>query len=391
MQFARWVSEVKPSFLPMILKATAQPHVISFAGGLPAPECFPVTEVARAVSEALDQQGSRLLQYSVIEGDPALRAALARHLTARSVPAGPEDILVTHGSQHGLDLVAKALLDPGDAVLVENPTYHGALEAFTPYRPRICPVACDSEGMLPEALAAAIRQERPKLVYVIPTFQNPRGTMMGYARREAITAICRDAGVVLVEDDPYSDLRYRGEPQPSLRHFWDQVVYLGTFSKTMAPGLRLGWVVAPPALLPAFKLGLQANALHAGTLVQRVAATVLESPAFPAHLAQLRKVYGERMAIMLEQLRLHFPAGTTWNEPEGGLFVWVDLPQGVKAMDLFHRAAEQGVALMPGQAFFAGEGGEFSMRLSFSNSTPEQLRGGMARLGRALAQLQTSR
>lgn len=390
MQLARWVSDMKPSFIREILKVTAQPGIISFAGGLPAPELFPVPELAEAFAAALAEQGGQMLQYSPSEGDAGLRRVLSQHLTRRGTPAAPDEILLVNGSQHGLDLIAKALIDPGDVVLVENPTYLGALQAMRPYSPRIYGVDSDEEGMLPEALAMAIRQYQPKLVYVMPTFQNPRGTSMGPARRAALAAVCKEAEVALVEDDPYGELRYRGEHQPGLRSYWDQAIYLGTFSKTLAPGLRLGWVVAPPALMGALRLGLQATALHVGTLTQRVAAMLLEWPGYPAHIERLQRVYGERLACMLEQLRLHFPAGTTWSEPDGGLFVYVTLPPGFRALDLFEPAIAQGVAFVPGQPFFVDGGGESSMRLNFSNSTPEQIREGMARLGRAMAHLQAA-
>lgn len=388
MKLARWVTDAKPSFIREILKVTAQPGVISFAGGLPAPELFPVPELARAFAGALAEHGSQMLQYSPSEGDPQLRAALSRHLAQRGIPAAPDEILLVNGSQHALDLVAKALLDPGDAVLVENPTYLGALQALAPYNPRLYAVDSDEQGMIPEALAAAIRSHNPKLVYVIPTFQNPRGTSMGAPRRQALAAVCREAEVALVEDDPYGELRYRGEHLPGLRSHWDQVIYLGTFSKTLAPGLRLGWVVAPPALMPALKLGLQATCLHVGTLTQRVAAMMLQWPGYAAHLQRLQTVYGERLQCMLEQLRLHFPPGTTWTEPDGGLFVWVNLPPGLQALDLVAAAIAQGVAFVPGQPFYVGSGGESSMRLNFSNSTLEQIRDGMGRLAQATVQLQ---
>jgi 2-aminoadipate transaminase len=387
MQTARWVTVMKPSFIREILKVTAQPGVISFAGGLPAPELFPVPELVAAFADALAGSGRQLLQYSPTEGDPGLRAVLSERLTERRVPAGPDDILLTNGSQHGLDLVAKALIDPGDLVLVENPTYLGALQAFGPYGPRIQPVESDEEGMLPGALADAVARERPKLVYVMPTFQNPRGTSMGAARRTAIAAVCRQAAVAVVEDDPYGELRYRGEEQPGIRSFWDQAIYLGTFSKTLAPGLRLGWVTAPPALMGALKLGLQATCLHVGTLTQRVAAMVLSSADYPIHLARLRQEYGRRMSVMLGQMESAFPAGTRWSNPDGGLFIWVELPDGLQSLDLFHLAVAQKVAFVPGQPFFVGEGGDSMLRLNFSNSTPAQITEGMARLGRAIAQL----
>jgi 2-aminoadipate transaminase len=385
MHLARWATETKPSFIREILKVTALPDVISFAGGLPAPELFPVAELSAALAAALTDAGKQVLQYSISEGDPELRARLAERLAARGIPAGPDDILITNGSQHGLDLIAKALVEPGDAVLVENPTYLGALQAFRPYRPDLIAVPSDEEGMLPDGLAAAIARKHPKLVYVMPTFQNPRGTSMGGQRRAELAAVCRAAEVALVEDDPYGELRYRGEPLPGLRHYWDQAIYLGTFSKTMAPGLRLGWIVAPPALMPALKLGVQATCLNVGALVQRAAATVLSGPGYGQHLDELRAAYGERNACMQEALAAHFPPGTTWSQPDGGLFLWVTLPDGIRAFDLVAAALAERVAFVPGEPFFVDGGGEFSMRLNFSNATPAQIREGVARLGRAVA------
>lgn len=391
MRLAHWTREVKPSFIREILKVTAQPGVISFAGGLPAPELFPAAGLARSIAGTLAAEAPRVWQYSVSEGDPELRAVVADRLTARQIPAEPDDILLTNGSQHGLDLVAKALLDPGDAVLVEDPTYLGALQAFRSYRPQLVPVASDAEGMLPGALGDAVREHRPKLVYLMPTFQNPRGTSMSCDRRAALVQICREADVAVVEDDPYGELRYRGEPQPGLRHFWDQAIYLGTASKTLAPALRLGWVVAPPGLMPALRLGLQGTCLNVGAFTQRVAARTMADATFPAHLEQIRAAYGERMDNMLAELAAQFPPGTAWSRPDGGLFIWVDLPDGMAAMDLLQAALERNVAFVPGQPFFVGPGGESSLRLNFSNSTPEQIRLGMSRLGEATAELQRSR
>ena len=385
MELAHWTNNLAPSFIREILKVTQQPGVISFAGGLPAPELFPAADLARLFAQMLSEPGA--LQYSPTEGEPVLREVLAAHLSTRGTPAQPEQILLTNSSQHGLDLVAKALLDPGDTVLVENPTYLGALTAFRPYRPRVVPLACDEEGPLPSVLTAALQAERPKLVYLMPTFQNPRGTTMGAQRRAAIIALCQAADVAVVEDDPYGDLRYRGEAQPGLRHYWDQVIYLGTQSKTVAPGLRLGWVVAPPALMPALKIGLQATCLNVGALIQRVVARFISEPGYPVHLGRIRSVYHQRMRQMVDGLRQHFPAGTRWQEPEGGLFIWVELPGGLRSVELLKRAVAEGVVFVPGQFFFAAGGGESSLRLNFSNATPEQIQHGMAGLGRAAAGL----
>jgi len=383
MQLARWTKETKPSFIREILKFSTQPDVISFAGGLPAPELFPTAELNQALTDSLTTHGASVLQYSISEGDPLLRQHLSTSLTARRIPAGVDDIILTNGSQHGLDLIAKALVEPGDVVLVEDPTYLGALQAMRPYRPNFVAVASDGEGMIPEALADAIRRENPKLVYIVPTFSNPRGTTMGVERRKKIVAACREADVALVEDEPYAELRYRGEELPGLRHFWDEVIYLGTFSKTLAPALRLGWVVAPPSLMPAIRLGLQATCLNVGALLQRAAAIMLGG-GFQRHLASLRTFYAERLDCMLGEMEASLPAGTTWSRPDGGLFIWADLPEDVRTMELVQLAVDRKVAFVPGVPFFVGKGGESSMRLNFSNSTPEQIRVGMARLKGAI-------
>lgn len=384
MKLARWTQSAKPSFIREILKVTQMPDVISFAGGLPAPELFPVADLSRLHAQALAEDGPRLLQYSPTEGDPLLRSILSRRLTERQNPAGPDDIIFCNGSQHGLDLVAKAFIDPGDAVLVEDPTYLGALQAFRPYGTRLIAVPTDEQGMVPEHLEALIEREQPKLVYVMPTFQNPRGTSMGEKRRQEIAAICKAADVCLVEDDPYGELRFRGTHLPAMRHYWDQAIYLGTFSKVMAPGLRLGWIVAPPNLMGAIKLGIQSTCLNINPLSQRVAAMMLADPVFETHMDRIRSFYGERMEVMLDCLRTGFPEGMTWTEPEGGLFIWATMPDGVRSMELVQFALERKVAFVPGEPFYVGAGGEHSMRLNFSNSTPDQIREGMQRLRDAI-------
>lgn len=383
MKLARWMQNAKPSFIREILKFTQMPDVISFAGGMPAPELFPVDEMTEVMVQAMKESGRYVMQYAPTEGDSLLRTTLAQRLTADRNPAGPDDILLVNGSQHALDLLAKAFIDPGDVVLVENPTYLGALQAFRPYGPRIIPVPTDDEGMVPEHLEALLAREQPKFVYVMPTFQNPRGTTMGLERRQRLVELCKQADVPIVEDDPYGELRYRNERLPHLRSMWDQAIYLGTFSKIMAPGLRLGWIVAPPAILNAFKLGIQATALNISPMTQRIAALMMQRPTFDQHLDKLRSFYAERMHAMLDCLK-EFPAGTTWSDADGGLFIWVTLPQGIRSFDLVPKALDRKVAFVPGEPFFAAEGGESSMRLNFSNSTPDQIREGMRRLREAI-------
>lgn len=389
MRVANWVRHTKPSFIREILSFTQQPGVISFAGGMPAPELFPVDAVAQAYQKVLQQHAQVALQYSPSEGEQVLRRAVADRLAqdGTGIAVTAEEVLITNGSQHGLDLIAKVLLRPGDVVLVESPTYIGALQAFAPYHPLVVPVASDAEGMTPDALADAIRVHQPAFVYLVPTFQNPTGQSMGLMRRQQIVAVCKASDVPIVEDDPYRDLRYSGTPLPALKALWDQVIYLGTVSKIIAPGLRTGWLVAPQIILQAAKLAIQSTCLNVGAITQYVVADLLQHPDTVTHIQRLRRTYGERMHCMMEALADTFPDETQVVAPEGGLFLWVTLPSAIRTDDVLHAALRQGVAFVPGQPFFVYEGGEHSMRLNFSYANPEQIQLGMQRLGAAIASL----
>lgn len=387
MKLAHWVQNSGPSFIREILKVTQQQGVISFAGGLPAPELFPVKDIMELYQQVLSERGNLVLQYSPSEGEPQLREAVSKQLHVKGMRVHMDDVLITNGSQHGLDLIGKSFINPGDTVFVESPTYLGALQAFIPYQPRFVTIQTDEEGMIPEALAVALHEYQPKFIYLVPTFQNPTGRTMGLQRREQIVHLCQSAGVPIVEDDPYSDLRFRGAPVSSLRSLWDEVIYLGTLSKTIAPGMRLGWIVAPKSIMYALKLSMQATSLNVSALAQHVAALVLSDPKHEQHLKIIRTSYAERMHFMLNSLKSEFPHGTTWVRPDGGLFIWVTLPDGIRSLDLVEPALQNGVAFVPGSPFYVGGGGEFTMRLNFSNSSPEQIQVGMSRLGKAIQQV----
>ncbi|EPZ52732.1 MULTISPECIES: PLP-dependent aminotransferase family protein [Alicyclobacillus] len=388
MRLASWVQHSEPSFIREILKAAQQPDVISFAGGLPSPELFPVQEAMEVYQEILSSQGSVALQYSPSEGETSLREVIATQLLKKSMQIQVDDVLITNGSQHGLDLVGKSFINPGDVVLVESPTYLGALQAFAPYQPRFVTVDTDEEGMIPEALAQALQVYHPKFIYLVPTFQNPTGRTMGLTRREQIVQLCQAAEVAIVEDDPYSDLRYDGRPVPSIRSLWNEVIYLGTLSKTVAPGMRLGWLVAPPKFMHAAKLGMQATCLNVSALTQHAAARLLSHPNHGQHIDTIRKAYGERMRCMLDSLEREFPSGTAWTRPDGGLFIWVTLPDGIRSFDLVESAYQNRVAFVPGTPFFVGNDGESNMRLNFSNSSLAQIEVGIRRLGNAIKQVE---
>ncbi|MEU9101811.1 PLP-dependent aminotransferase family protein [Streptomyces sp. NPDC048361] len=369
-----------------ILALTARPEVISFAGGLPAPELFDGAGMAAAFRAVLDEQAPAALQYSTTEGSPALRAATADRVTKRGLATGPDDLLITTGSQQGLTLLAAALLEPGDVVLVEDPCYLAALQVFGFAGARVVAVPCDDDGPDPATLDALVVRERPKLFYSVPTFQNPTGRTMTAERRRAVADVAVRRGLWIVEDDPYGELRYEGEHVPWISSYEDaadRTVLLSSYSKIMAPGLRLGWMRAPHDLLRACVIAKQASDLHTPTINQLAAARYLADRDLDAHLATVRAAYGERRDAMLAGLGGALPEGSTWNRPEGGMFLWARLPAGCDATALLPRVVEHDVAYVPGAPFFAGTPDTASLRLCFVTSAPDEIREGLTRLGRA--------
>ncbi|MFG2723050.1 PLP-dependent aminotransferase family protein [Streptomyces sp. NPDC048416] len=369
-----------------ILALTARPEVISFAGGLPAPELFDVEGMAEAFGAVLRDRATTALQYSTTEGSPALRAATAARLAKRGLATDADDLLITTGSQQGLTLLASALLEPGDVVLVENPCYLAALQVFGFAGARVVAVPCDEDGPDPSAFDELVARERPKLFYSVPTFQNPTGRTMTAERRRAVADVAVRRGLWIVEDDPYGELRYEGEHVPWISSYEDaadRTVLLGSYSKIMAPGLRIGWLRAPLALLRACGIAKQAADLHTPTVNQLAAARYLADRDLDAHVATIRAAYGERRDAMLAGLPDALPAGSTWNRPEGGMFLWVRLPGGHDATALLPRVVEHDVAYVPGAPFFAGAPDAASLRLCFVTSAPDEIREGLARLGRA--------
>ncbi len=393
-ELARRMAKVQASVIREILKVTERPDVLSFAGGLPAPEAFPVEALARAHAEVLARDPAAALQYGSTEGYGPLRAWIAERMTRRGLPAVAEQVLVTAGSQQGIDLVGKTFVDPGDLVLVEAPSYLAALQTFSTYEARFEAVETDEEGMRVDALERRLREKRARLIYVVPNFQNPRGTTLGLSRRMRIAELAAEHGVTVLEDDPYAELRYRGEPLPPIAGLVPQahVIHLGTFSKTLAPGLRLGYVVADTRTLHALVIAKQAVDLHTGTLSQRAAARLLETFDYEAHLRFLRGLYAERLDAMLASIEHCFPPGTGWTRPEGGMFVWMQLPAGLDAQELLADAMRERVAFVPGAPFYPAEPRRDTLRLNFSNRPPALIAEGMARLGACVkARLQDER
>mgnify|MGYP001374446013 FL=1 len=378
---------VTSSAIREILKVASRPDITSFAGGLPAPEYFPIDAMRSAADRVLSNYGRQALQYAATEGVGELRELIAATVSAQE-PAAPvtaENVILTTGSQQALDLVAKVLLDPGDLVVTEDPSYLGALQAFRLFQASYAPVAMDDEGVEPDALAAALARN-PKFAYLLPTFQNPTGRTMGRERRETVARLVERHRVPLVEDDPYGAIYFERPAGPSLRSLApDWTLALGTFSKTLAPGLRLGWVVGPAAWVARLAQVKQSADLHTSTLSQYVALEVLKSGALEPHLEVLRGVYRERCEAMLQALGEHFPAGSRWTVPTGGMFVWVELPSGVDVSPLLPKVvAEERVAYVPGAPFHPNGGGLNTMRLNFTHAPAEVVRDGVARLGRAL-------
>ena len=364
-----------------ILALTQQPGVISFAGGLPAPELFDGPGTRAAFAAALhDAAVGRTLQYSTTEGDPALRAAVAARLTVRGLPTHADELLITSGSQQALTLIATVLLEPGDTVLVEEPSYLAALQAFQLAGATVVPVPCDEDGIDPEAAAALAARHGARLLYTIPTFQNPTGRTLPLERREALVALARAGGFWLLEDDPYGELRYRGEPLPTLAALDERVLSLSTLSKIAAPGLRIGWVRAPEPLRRPLTIAKQAADLHSSTVDQAAAAHWLETTDLDARVATLCGVYGPRRDALIDGLRDALPPGATHNRPDGGMFVWARLPDGWDAAELLTRALRHEVAFVPGFPFFAGPPDRAALRLSFTTHDPGEIAEGLRRL-----------
>lgn len=371
-----------------ILAVTARPEVINFAGGLPAPELFDAEGISAAYRAVLAETPARALQYSTTEGESGLRAALAARTSARALPTGPDDLLVTTGSQQALSLLATALLEPGDTVLVENPCYLAALQVFGFAGARVVAVPGDGHGVDPEALEELVARERPKLLYTVPTFQNPTGRTLPGERRAAVAEVAGRHGLWIVEDDPYGELRFEGERVPWIASYpgaEDRTVLLGSFSKVMAPGLRLGWLRAPAELRRACAVAKQAADLHTPTLNQLAAARYLADSDLDGHVTRVAAVYRERRDAMLAGLADALPVGSSWDRPEGGMFLWARLPKTYDTTVLLPAVVRQEVAYVPGAPFYAAEPDPSTLRLCFVTQTPKEIGEGLRRLGAGLA------
>jgi 2-aminoadipate transaminase len=366
-----------------ILKVTEQPEIISFAGGLPAPELFPLAAIAVAHAEVFADEGPAALQYSTTEGWRPLREWIASRMRAQDIQADASRVLITNGSQQGIDLVGKIFLDPGDRVLVENPCYLAALQSFNGHEASLVAVGSDDDGMKVDEVEQAITQSRPKLIYLVPDFHNPKGTTLSAERREHLIDISRRYRIPILEDDPYGELRYRGTKLKSLAALDKDglVIRLSTFSKTLSPGIRIGWVTASEEILQTLVIAKQAADLHSSTIEQRAVARLLQSFDYDKHVAGLCKVYGERCDTMRNAIETYFPSEARWTRPEGGLFLWVELPKGISGEEAFEDAIRERVAFVPGAPFFANNPQHNFIRLNFSNQLPDRIEEGIERIG----------
>lgn len=401
-RYAQRTQRMGRSVIRELLKLTQQPDIISFAGGLPAPELFPIAEAQEAACRILTENGVSALQYGPTEGYVPLREYIVGRMARYGIRARVENVLITNGSQQALDLIGKLLLNPGDRVLVEEPTYLGALQAWNAYQAEYVSVPADDDGLRVELLEAALRTG-PKFMYILPNFQNPGGTTLPLARRLEIVRLSNKYGIPIVEDDPYGALRFEGEHLPPLvaldsdfqinaglngRGYMEgNVIYLGTFSKTLAPGLRLGWVVAPVEVIDQLVMAKQGVDLHTSTFNQMLAWEMVRDGFMDQHIRLIRQVYRERRDVMLAALERYFPEGCSWTHPEGGLFLWARVPEWIDTAELLPEAAQIKVAYVPGFAFYPdATHGRNTMRLNFSNAQPAQIEEGIRRLGNLLKQ-----
>lgn len=391
-QYAKRMDGVSGSVIREILKLMGDPEIISFGGGNPAKESFPIDIVESVAHEVLEQNGAGILQYGTTEGYTPLRESYLKYIAhPKGIQADPENVLTLTGSMQGLDLITKVFVDPGDAVLVESPTFLGALQAFNTYQAQCVPVGMDDEGVDLNELEEKIKKHHPKLFYVIPTFQNPTGKTLGVERRRAIAELATKYDFIVIEDDPYCDLRYRGTPVPPIKTFdkSGNVILLNSFSKILSPGLRVGTVVSTPEITRKLTVAKQSSDTHTSNLTQAIADAFLRRGLLPGHLANILPIYSARLDALLEGLDTFFPSSFRHTSPEGGLFVWGELPGKPDMPAILKRATQElKVAFIPGQYFYVDPSsmGLNTMRLNFSSATPDRIMIGLERLGKLVAE-----
>ena len=383
--FAHRFDTVTGSAIREIFKVIAQPGMISFAGGNPAASALPDELVSKYCVQVLQENGKAILQYGATEGYAPLLESLKTYLQDMlkiDIPA----VLPVTGSTQAMDLLCKAFIDPGDAILVENPSFLGNMQCMKLYQANMIPLESDDEGIIIESLEKLAKEYHPKLLYIIPTFQNPTGKTLSLERRKKVAELASKYNFIVAEDDPYRDLRYSGEPLPSIKSFDTDghVVFMGSFSKIISPGLRVGYMVGTEEIIRKCTIGKQSSDVHTSNLTQAVVDRFLRDNVLPGHITSICASYRDQMNAMLEELE-SFPVGTKWTKPQGGLFIWVELPVGLDALEILQKAIEKKVAFVPGTHFCADGGHETTLRLNFSNSSIEQIRTGMAALREIIA------
>ncbi|MBQ8919367.1 MAG: PLP-dependent aminotransferase family protein [Acidaminococcaceae bacterium] len=387
-KFASRMERMKASEIRELLKLTARPDIISFAGGLPAPELFPVKEIAQVSHDLVEKEGQKLLQYATTEGRPTLRAKIAKRMAEKyGTPVDVDDILITTGSQQCLDFAGKLFLDPGDVVLCESPSYLGALNAFNAYEPVFKEVPTDEQGIIPEELDKILATTpKCKIIYVIPDFQNPTGICWSLERRQKFMEVINKYDLPVFEDNPYGELRYSGTKNPTLKSMDTKglVSFLGTFSKIFCPGLRLGWIAGPHAIVEKFVMIKQSADLHTSNFDQGVADAYMDTYDLDAHVEEIVALYGHRRDLILKTMEEEFPEGVTFTRPEGGLFLWVTVPEGVSARKVFDKCIEQKVAAVIGDAFYPNDKTDRSMRVNYSCMSDEKIVEGVKRMAKAI-------
>jgi 2-aminoadipate transaminase len=381
--FSERAKGMQASFIREILKVTQQPEITSFAGGLPSPATFPVEIMQAAFDKVLSTNGKVALQYGPTDGYMPLRQWIADSLSQNGAKISPEQVLMVSGSQQALDLIGKVLIDEGSKVLVETPSYLGALQAFSVYRPEFHSVPSDEHGLIPSALDSIA--EGARLLYALPNFQNPTGRSLSVERRQQLVETCARLNLPLIEDDPYGALSYTGQPSPKMIAMNPEgVIYMGSFSKVLTPGIRLGYVVAPLPMVRRLELAKQAADLHTAQLTQMVVHEVVKDGFLDKHIPTIRELYGNQCKAMLDAMDQHFPKEATWTKPDGGMFIWVELPQHINAMELLDEAIKSKIAFVPGAPFYANEPATNTLRLSFVTVPPERIRAGIEVLGKLI-------
>jgi 2-aminoadipate transaminase len=380
-QFSSRAKTLKSSIIREILKDSAKPGVINMAGGLPAPELLPVDAIKQACIRALDKYGRDALQYSLTTGVPLLKQYIADRISSKEFKCTPDSIQITTGSQQGLDIVGRVFIEPGSVVLTEEPTYLGAIQAFSFYQAQFVSVKTDENGVIPSDLENKIREFNPVFIYLVPDFQNPSGISMSLERRKAVVELAKKFDLPIIDDNPYGELRYMGDPLPSLKVMGgQQVIELGTFSKIISPGLRIGWIAADVEFIGFCERMKQACDLHSATFPQYVIYEFSKDGALEAHIEKIKKAYSRRRDLMIESLHKEFNDGTTWTEPEGGLFLWVKLPNGISATEMLPKALQAGFAYVPGKYFYSQVPDDTTLRLNFCNADENNIIEGIRRL-----------